>query len=365
MTTPVEPPRLSEKPTPSGGGFSVESLRVGILGAARIAELAIVKPAHATGTRLVTVAARDQRRAEAFAEQHGVERATDSYAEVLADPDVEVVYNPLPNAFHGPWNLAAVEAGKHVLSEKPFASTAQEAQEVRDAAANAGVTVVEGFHYLFHPVMQRLFALLDSGELGELRRVDALVAMPAPDDGDPRWSFDLAGGALMDLGCYGLHAHRALGRWAGGEPELVDARAKERAGTPGVDEWLEADLRFPSGAAGAVRCSMAHPRFEMTLRVEGSRGEASVMDFVQPHKDDRVVIHTVDGTTTEHHMGFRSSYVYQLEALIRSLREGTPMPTGPDDAVATAQLIDRCYRAAGLPLRPRKTLTPTDPRRTR
>ena len=111
--------------------------------------------------------------------------------------------------------------------------------------------MVEGFHYLFHPVMQRLFALLDAGELGELQRVDALIAMPEPDEGDPRWSFDLAGGALMDLGCYGLHAHRALGRWAGGEPELVDARAKERAGAPGVDEWLEADLRFPSGATGS------------------------------------------------------------------------------------------------------------------
>ena len=267
-------------------------LRVGILGAARIAELAIVKPAHATGTRLVTVAARDRRRAEAFAAEHGVERATDSYAEVLADPEVEVVYNPLPNAFHGPWNLAAVAAGKHVLSEKPFASTAEEAAEVRDAASKAGVTVVEGFHYLFHPVMQRLFALLESGELGELQRVDALVAMPEPDDGDPRWSFDLAGGALMDLGCYGLHAHRALGRWAGGEPELIDAWAKERAGAPGVDEWLEVDRRFPSGATGAVRCSMAHPHFEMTLHVVGSRGEATVMDFVQPHKDDRVVIRT-------------------------------------------------------------------------
>ena len=197
------------------------------------------------------MAARDRRRAEAFAAEHGVERATDSYAAVLADPEVEVVYNPLPNALHGPWNLAAVAAGKHVLSEKPFASTAEEAAEVRDAAQKAGVTVVEGFHYLFHPVMQRLFALLDSGELGELQRVDALIAMPEPDDGDPRWSFDLAGGALMDLGCYGLHAHRALGRWAGGEPELVDARAKERAGAPGVDEWLEADLRFPSGATGS------------------------------------------------------------------------------------------------------------------
>lgn len=332
-----------------------EPLRVGLLGAARIAELAIVKPARATGTRLVVIGARDRRRAEAFAARHGVARAVGSYAEVLADPEVEVVYNALPNALHGPWNLAAVRAGKHVLSEKPFASTAEEAADVREAARSGGVTVVEGFHYLFHPVMQRLFALLDTGELGDLVRVDALIAMPEPDEGDPRWSFDLAGGALMDLGCYGLHAHRALGPWAGGEPVLLDARAKERAGAPGVDEWLEAGLRFPTGATGSVRCSMAHPGFEMTLSVGGTRGKAVVPGFVQPHKDDRVIVGTRAGTTTEHH-GTRSSYVYQLEAFIRALRGGTPMPTGPDDAVATAELIDRCYRAAGLPLRPRTTL---------
>ena len=326
-------------------------LRVGILGAARIAERAIVQPAHATGTRLVTVAARDRRRAEAYAAEHGIEKATDSYAAVVADPDVEVVYNPLPNALHGPWNLAAVEAGKHVLSEKPFASTAAEAATVRDAAAEAGVTVVEGFHYLFHPVLQRLFTLLDSGELGELTRVEAVIAMPPPEDGDLRWSYRLAGGALMDLGCYGLHAHRHLGRWAGGEPELVDARAKERAGAPGVDEWLEADLRFPSGAIGVVRTSMVHPTREMTLRVEGTRGAATVMDFVEPPLDDRLVV----GDTVEH-LGTRSSYLYQLEAFISALRGGPPMPTGPDDAVATAELIDGCYRAAGLPLRPVKEI---------
>lgn len=333
-----------------------DPLRVGILGAARIAELAIVKPARATGTRLVVVGARDPRRAEEFARRHGVERAVGSYPEVLADPEVEVIYNPLPNALHGPWNLAAVRAGKHVLSEKPFASTAEEAAEIGDAARDAGVTVVEGFHYLFHPVMQRLFALLDDGELGDLVSVEALIAMPAPDAGDPRWSFDLAGGALMDLGCYGLHASRALGRWAGGEPALLSVRAKERAGASGVDEWLEADLRFPSGATGSMRCSMVHPRFEMTLRVTGTRGEAVVQDFVQPHKDDRVVIRTESDTRTEHH-GTRSSYIYQLEAFIAAMRGRTPMPTGPEDAVATAQLIDGCYRAAGFPLRPRTTLT--------
>src|ERR671939_350995 len=151
---------------------ATEPLRVGILGAARIAELSIVKPAHVTGTRLVTVAARDRRRAEAFAAEHGVERAVDSYAAVLADPEVEVVYNPLPNALHGPWNLAAIEAGKHVLSEKAFAANADEAAEVRDAAHRTRLVVVEGFHYLYHPVTRRLHELLASGELGELIRVE-------------------------------------------------------------------------------------------------------------------------------------------------------------------------------------------------
>ena len=185
--------------------------------------------------------------------------------------------------------------------------------------------------------------------------------MPPPEDGDLRWSYRLAGGALMDLGCYGLHANRTLGRFAGGEPELVNARAKERASAPGVDEWLEADLRFPSGATGTVRCSMVHPTREMTLRVEGTRGEATVQDFVEPPLDDRLVIRTGTGETTEH-LGTRSSYTYQLEAFIQALRGGTPMPTGPDDAVATAHLIDQCYQAAGLPLRPRKSLTPAERR---
>ena len=333
--------------------------RIGVLGAARIAERAIVKPAHATGTRLVVVGARDQGRAEMFAANHGVERAVNSYAGVVDASDVDLVYNPLPNALHGPWNIAAIEAGKHVLSEKPFASTADEAIEVRDAARKAGVTVVEGFHYLFHPVMQRLFALVDAGELGEIRHVEAVIAMPPPDARDLRWSFDLAGGALMDLGCYGLHAHRHLGRWLGGEPELLDARAKERPGVPGVDEWLTADLRFPSGASGNVRASMAHPTREMTLRVQGTLGDAVVMDFVEPPLDDRVVLHNEKGETT-YNLGTRSSYLYQLEALISAINGGPAMPTDVDDAVATASIIDQCYRTAGLPLRPRRSLTIED-----
>jgi predicted dehydrogenase len=299
----------AEPPAPA------DPLRVGVLGAARIAELAIVKPARATGTRLVAIAARDRARASAFATQHGVEQALSSYADVVAAPDVEAVYNPLPNALHGTWNLAAVDAGKHVLSEKPFAANAEEAADVAAAAHGRDLVVVEGFHYLYHPVTRRLHELLTSGDLGELVHVETTLEIQDPGPRDPRWSLALAGGATMDLGCYSLHAQRVLAPWAGGEPELVAARAGERPGEPGVDEWLEARLRFPSGATGVARCHMASDRRQMTYRVVGSRGEALVANFVEPHLDDRLIIQTPAGRHVERH-GTRSSYTYQLEAFV-------------------------------------------------
>ncbi|MGW0332840.1 Gfo/Idh/MocA family protein [Streptomyces sp. NPDC003011] len=328
-----------------------EPLRIGVLGAARITERSLVDPARATGHRLVAVAARDRSRAEAFAAAHGVERVADSYAGLLADREVDVVYNPLANGLHGPWNLAALAAGKHVLTEKPSASNAEEAAEVRAAAAKAGTVFMEGFHYLFHPVTRRLHEILADGELGELLRVETLVAIPAPDDGDPRWSLPLAGGALMDLGCYSLHAVRMLAPWAGGEPRLSSARGGERAGAPGVDEWLDAGLEFPGGATASARCHMAYDRLEMSCRVVGTRGEASVPNFVLPQLDDRIVVRTAEGERTER-LGTRSSYTYQLEAFAARVREGTALPLGADDAVATMALIDDCYRAAGFEPRP-------------
>lgn len=326
-------------------------LRIGILGAARITALALVEPARAAGDRLVAVAARDTGRAAAFAAEHGVERVVGCYADLVADAGVEIVYNPLANALHGPWNLAAIAAGKHVLSEKPFAGNADEAREVRNAARAAGVVAVEGFHYLHHPVTARLRELLASGELGALRHVEADTAMPAPPDADPRWSLDLAGGALMDLGCYGLHAHRILAPWAGGPPRVVGARAGERAGRPGVDEWLVADLEFPGGATGSARCDMAAAAFRMTVRVVGERGEALAHNYVQPHVDDRVTVRTDGGERVER-LGTRSSFAYQLDALRAHLRDGAPLPLDPDDPVESMQLVDSCYRAAGFPLRP-------------
>jgi predicted dehydrogenase len=328
-----------------------EPLRIGVLGAARISSLSIVAPAAACGHRLVAVAARDRRRAEAFAKEHGVERVVGSYADLVADPEVDVVYNPLPNGLHGPWNSRALHAGKHVLSEKPSASNAEEATAVGDAVRKAGTTFMEAFHYLFHPVTRRVLAIAESGELGRIEHVATMVAIPPPSEADPRWSLALAGGALMDLGCYGLHAQRMVGRYAGGPPELVSARAGIRRDLPDVDEWLNADLVFPGGATGSARCHMAHSEVEMTFRIVGTEGEAVAHNFVQPHLDDQVTVSTRSGSRVET-LGKRSSYTYQLEAFAAAVRMGTRLPIDSDDAVSNMRLIDACYQAADMPPRP-------------
>ena len=330
----------------------MEPLRIGILGAARIAPDSIVTPAALTGARLVAVAARDRHRAETFAAAHGVERVLDGYADVVHDPEVEAVYNPLANGLHAPWNLAAIAAGKHVLSEKPFASNEEEAVEVRDAGRRAGLVVADGFHYLYHPVTKRLHQLLGSGELGDLTHVEVRMVNPAPAADDLRWSPLLAGGALMDLGCYSLHAHRVLAMLAGGAPRLVSARAGERAGVPGVDEWFDAELVFPCGATGLAHCNMAGSAQQLTYRIVGTLGEALAANFILPHIDDRVLVRTAAGERVEH-LGNRSSYTYQLEAFTAAVRTGSPMPTDSDDAVETMRLIDQCYRAAGFEPRAR------------
>ena len=145
----------------------MEPLRIGVLGAARISDKAIIEPARNTGHRLVAVAARDRNRAEQFAQDGNIERVLDSYQEVIDDPEVEAIYNPLPNGLHGPWNLRAIAAGNHVLSEKPSASNAAEARDVRDAVNASGVKFMEAFHYRYHPVMKRMLCLLYTSDAAD------------------------------------------------------------------------------------------------------------------------------------------------------------------------------------------------------
>ncbi len=324
------------------------TLRIGVLGASRIAELAIARPAKELGFRLVAVAARDPVRARAFAAKHGVERVLDSYADVVSDAEVDIVYNPLANALHAPWNLAAIAAGRPVLTEKPFARNREEAQRVHDAARAAGVPAMEGFHYLFHPVRQRMFDLALGGDLGELRHIEVTMAMPPPAAEDPRWSLELAGGALMDLGCYCIHVMRTLGKRLGARPIITAARASQRR--PGIDESCEVQFLFPNGLTGRCTNSMVAQEYSFALRIVGASGEAVAHNFIKPHVDDRVTIRTPGGARVER-LGMRASYSYQLEAFARHVRTGALLPLDTADAVENMEYVDAAYRAAGLPPR--------------
>jgi predicted dehydrogenase len=320
-------------------------LKIGILGAARIADDGIVDPSRALGHRLVAVAARDRSRAEAFAARCDVEKVHQTYAEVIDDPEVEVVYDALVNSLHAQWNQYALTAGKHVLSEKPFARNSAEASLVRNVARTAPGQIVEGFHYLHHPVNQRLRELVTSGELGEVQQVNIELSITAPPDSDPRWSLELAGGATMDLGCYVLSAARQVGRWLDEVPSVVSAEATLKK--PNVDASMRVELDYSRGIRGRVQWDMDAKSRQMVWTVGGTEGTAVVPAFAVPHMDNRIVI-TRCGSTEEQTLGDQTSYTYQLAALAKTLQTGADFVIDIDDSVANAELIDEVYRRAGL-----------------
>ncbi len=322
-------------------------LRIGILGAARIAPLALINPAKKNGEVVVAaVAARDVSRGQAFAAQHGIARVHHSYQDLIADPEIDAVYNPLPNGLHGRWTRAALAAGKHVLCEKPFTANAEEARGIADLATQSDRVVMEAFHYRYHPLALRIEQIIASGELGGLQRVEAAMCFPLPKFSDIRYDYSLAGGATMDAGCYAVHMVRTFG---GSTPEVVSARAKLRE--PRVDRAMTAELRFSGGHTGQIRTSMwSKDLLRMSATVIGSDGEVRVLNPVVPQMFHRMTVRSANGRRGEH-FGRRASYAYQLDAFVDAVLRGEPVKTTPQDAVENMTVIDGIYRAAGLPLR--------------
>src|SRR5690349_2634228 len=210
-------------------------IRIGVLGAAAIVPMALTNPARSVPeAKIVAIAARDPKRAEAFARRHRIPRVHHTYSDLLNDPEIEAIYNPLPNSLHAPWTIRALEAGKHVLCEKPFAANAAEAEEMARAAERSGRVLMEAFHWRYHPLFARARAILDAGEIGPVRHLEAHFCIPLPLPNDIRFRKDLAGGALMDTGCYTVSVLRHL---SGGEPEVIAARGWWTRG--GVDRAME------------------------------------------------------------------------------------------------------------------------------
>jgi predicted dehydrogenase len=327
----------------------MDRLRIGTLGAARITPMALTRPARRVDeAEVVAVAARDRARAEKFAGKHGIPRVHDSYDALLDDPDVDAVYNPLPNGLHGEWTLKALAAGKHVLCEKPFASNATEAREVAEAAARSGLVVMEAFHYRYHPLAHRMREVVDSGELGAIRHVSTALVVPLPLPRDIRYRWDLAGGALMDTGCYTVNMLRYL---AGEEPEVESAEAKLLR--PQVDRAMRARFRFAGGATGSIETALLSGRvLKLSAKVVGERGTMTVVNPIQPHLFHSLGVKAGGGSRRERFTK-EPTYAFQLRAFTRAVLEGGPVLTPPEDAVANMAVIDDVYTAAGL--KPRGT----------
>lgn len=321
--------------------------RLGVLGAARIAPAALIQPARElAGVRVAAVAARDTARAEAYARKHGIPRVHSSYEALLADPEIDAIYNPLPNGLHGAWTIAALRQGKHVLCEKPMAANAAEAERMSAVARETGRHLVEAFHYRYHPLAARMKEIVDGGSLGKIEHIEASLCIPLLRRGDIRFRLDLAGGATMDVGCYAIHLLRFL---AGAEPEVV--RTEARLSSPGVDRYMSADLRFPDGRTGRITGSLfSRALVRASARVRGDQGELAVLNPIAPQYYHRLKLRDARGTLRERVAG-KASYTHQLEAFVRLLRDGTPMPTDDRDAIANMRVIDAVYEKAGLPLR--------------
>lgn len=321
-------------------------VRFGILGAARIAPEALIKPAlESSDAEVAAIAARDPARAREFADTHHIPRVHASYEDLVADPDLDVIYNPLPNSLHCEWTIAALRAGKHVLCEKPLASNATEAAKMAKVADETGMILGEAFHYRYHPLADRVREIIDSGRLGRLSRVEGNFSVPIPET-NIRFNWSLAGGATMDLGCYPLHMIR---NFSGLATKVL--RASAEIGPRNIDVAMDVELELAGGATARMTCSMKKDaQLGASFVARGEHGELKVTNPVGPHWGNQLTLKIGADEKSESVPG-ATTFTYQLSAFVKAVRGETKFPTDGAEGVVNMQLIDDVYRAAGLPPR--------------
>ena len=308
-----------------------DAIRWGLLGTGRI-NLKLMQGASGTDTAdVVAVGSRSAETGQAFAQAHGIPVAHDSYEALLADPDVDAIYIPLPNSMHHPWTLKAIEAGKHVLCEKPYTRHPQEVDVAWDAAESAGVVLMEAYMWRHTPQAARLKEL--SGQLGELIHVRSTFSHRLDDDSDIRLSAELEGGSLMDVGCYCISGSRLI---AGEEP--VSVYGEQVPAPNGVDRRFTGVLRFPSGLVAAFHSGF--DSFSESLEVTGREGTVFLPD---PWHSLRGVL-VVDGE--EQTVEPRNPYQCELEDMAAAIRGEKDPRLGRDDAMGQARVIEALYRSA-------------------
>jgi predicted dehydrogenase len=309
----------------------------GIISTAHINRLFLAGAREATDVEIVAVASRDRARAERYARENGVARAHGSYDALLADPDVEAVYISLPNSLHVEWSIRALQAGKHVLCEKPLSRRAGDVQRAFDTADQNDRLLMEAFMYRHHPQTRRLVELIDEGAIGRVRVIRAAFGFVAHDPGNVRLQAALDGGALMDVGCYCVSGTRLLA----GEPERVSA--EQTLGGDGVDVVFAATMRHGDDVLCHFDAGLALDSRDL-LEVVGESGSLLLED---PWHCRNPRIQWLHGDTTERiDIERANSYRLEAENLSAAIRgEASPM-LGRDDALGQARTIEALYRAA-------------------
>jgi D-xylose 1-dehydrogenase (NADP+, D-xylono-1,5-lactone-forming) len=313
----------------------------GFLSTARINDHLLAGARASDLVEVLSVASRDQARAEAYALEHGIERAYGGYDALLADADVEAVYVSLPNSLHVDWSIRALEAGKHVLCEKPLTRRPDEAERAFDAAARAGRLLMEAFMYRHHPQTMRVRELVDEGAIGELRAMRAAFSfdlLAERDEEDVRLNAELEGGSLMDVGCYSVSGARLLA----GEPERVSGEAVPAPS--GVDMAFYGTLRFPGDVVAQFHSSLALP-FKQELEVLGTEGSLLVEAPWRVDLGGDVFLRRVSGEERIE-VEEADAYRLELENLAAAIRGDAQLLLGRDDAVGQAAALAALYRSA-------------------
>jgi predicted dehydrogenase len=312
-------------------------VRWGILSTAHINRL-VIPPAQASpDVDLVAVASRDLGRAEEYARTWRIERAYGSYEELLAAPDVEAVYISLPNTMHVEWSIRALEAGKHVLCEKPLSREAAEVEQAFDVAERTGYLLSEAFMYRHNPQTKRLKELVDEGAIGELRLVRAAFSYSLHDPENIRLRTDVDGGALMDVGCYCVSGSRLLA----GEPEVV--YAQQYTGPTGTDWVFAGELRFAGDVFALLDCSTTLPERD-ELEAIGTEGSLFLDD--PWHCKSPLIDLRRDGSVERIELEPVDSYGLELENLSAAIRGEAELLLGRDDAVSQARALEALTRSA-------------------
>jgi xylose dehydrogenase (NAD/NADP) len=319
------------------------TLRWGLLSTASITG-ALLSSGHG---EYVAVASRSADRAEAFAREHGIPRAHGSYEALLADPDVDAVYVPLPNSLHVEWSIKALEAGKHVLCEKPMSRHPDDVERAFDVAEREGLVLMEAFMWRHHPQLARTRELIAAGTIGRLRVVRAAFSFPGRPDGDIRLQRELEGGGLMDVGCYCISGCRAI---AGTEPERV--AGEQVLGGDGVDVAFAAMMRFPGDVLATFDCGMSYAARD-ELEAVGDEGSL-FLDDPWHGRSAEIEVRRPDGSVERVEPGRVNSYALELQNFEAAVRGEAPPLLDRDDAVAQARVIAALYRSVdeGRPIDP-------------